>query len=119
LLPLTLVSATYPPLVFFGGFGMTLAGTVLWGLGMGVQESIIPAAVSTMVPRDRRPSAYGIFTAGYGIFWFIGSVILGRLYDISILALVLFSVIAQVVAIPFFLRVRNSGTTESTLTGSS
>jgi predicted MFS family arabinose efflux permease len=74
---------------------------------MGVHESIIPAAVATMVPRERRASAYGIFTASYGIFWFVGSVTLGRLYDVSMFALILFSVIAQVVAIPFFLKVRN------------
>lgn len=107
LAPLTVISAASAPMVFLGGFGMTLAGTALWGLGMGVHESIIPAAVATMVPRERRPSAYGIFTAGYGIFWFVGSVILGRLYDVSLLALILFSVIAQIVAIPFFLKVRN------------
>lgn len=108
LLPLTVISAASAPMVFLGGFGITLAGTALWGLGMGVHESIIPAAVSTMVPRERRPSAYGIFTAGYGIFWFVGSVILGRLYDVSMLALILFSVITQLVAIPFFLNVRNA-----------
>lgn len=109
LVPLTVISAASAPMVFLGGFGMTLAGTALWGLGMGVHESIIPAAVATMVPRERRPSAYGIFTAGYGVFWFLGSVILGRLYDVSMLALILFSVIAQLVAIPFFLKVRNAG----------
>jgi MFS family permease len=108
LLPLTIISAASAPMVFLGGFGLTLAGTALWGLGMGVTESIIPAAVATMVPAERRPSAYGIFTAGYGIFWFLGSVILGRLYDVSIFALILFSMAAQLAAIPFFLKVRNS-----------
>ena len=112
LLPLTLVSAASAPLVFLGGFGMSLAGTALWGLGMGVHESIIPAAVSSMVPRERRPSAYGIFTAGYGVFWFLGSVVLGRLYDVSMLSLILFSVVTQLLAIPFFLRVRNTGSSE-------
>lgn len=108
LLPLTVISAASAPMVFLGGFGVTLAGTALWGLGMGVNESIIPAAVSTMVPRERRPSAYGIFTAGYGIFWFIGSVILGRLYDVSMLGLISFSIATQLIAIPFFLKVRNA-----------
>jgi predicted MFS family arabinose efflux permease len=107
LLPLTLISAASAPMVFLGGFGVTLAGTALWGLGTGVNESIIPAAVAIMVPRERRPSAYGIFTAGYGLFWFVGSVILGRLYDVSMLALILFSVVTQLVSIPLFLRVRN------------
>jgi MFS family permease len=113
LIPLTVISAASAPMVFLGGFGMTLAGSALWGLGMGVHESIIPAAVATMVPRERRPSAYGIFTAGYGIFWFVGSVILGRLYDVSMLALILFSIITQLAAIPFFIKVRNASSSGS------
>jgi len=106
LVPLTIISAASAPLVFLGGFWLALFGSALWGLGMGVHESIIPAAVATMVPQQRRPSAYGIFTAGYGVFWFIGSVIIGRLYDISVPALIIFSVVAQMVAIPLFLNVR-------------
>lgn len=73
---------------------------------MGVHESIIPAAIATMVPHDRRPSAYGIFTTGYGVFWFIGSVIIGKLYDASISGLIVFSVVLQLAAIPFFMNVR-------------
>jgi predicted MFS family arabinose efflux permease len=72
---------------------------------MGVHESIIPAAVATMVPQQRRPSAYGTFTAGYGIFWFVGSVIIGKLYEVSLPALVGFSVLAQLAAIPIFLAI--------------
>jgi MFS family permease len=106
LVPLTIISAASAPLVFLGGFWLALVGSALWGLGMGVHESIIPAAVATMVPQQRRPSAYGLFTAGYGLFWFIGSVIIGRLYDFSISALIVFSVVAQLVAIPVFMNVR-------------
>lgn len=106
LIPLTVISAASAPLVFFGGFWLALIGSALWGLGMGVHESIIPAAVATMVPQQRRPSAYGLFTAGYGIFWFIGSVVLGILYDIWLPAVVIFSVTLQLIAIPIFLSLR-------------
>jgi MFS family permease len=108
LVPLTIISAASAPIVFLGGFWLALTGSALWGLGMGVHESIIPAAVATMVPQERRPSAYGIFTAAYGIFWFVGSVVIGRLYDVSITALIMFSVITQLIAIPMFLRVRKA-----------
>jgi MFS family permease len=107
LVPLTVISAASAPLVFLGGFGVALAGVALWGLGMGVHESMIPAAVATMVPTERRPSAYGIFTGAYGIAWFVGSVVIGRLYDVSLAAVVGFSVAAQVVAIPIFVTVRS------------
>jgi len=105
LVPLTLIAASSAPLVFLGGFWLALIGSALWGLGMGVHESIIPAAVASVVPQQRRPSAYGIFTAGYGVCWFIGSVIIGRLYDVSVFALIVFSVLAQMVAIPIFVNV--------------
>jgi MFS family permease len=57
LIPLTLVGAAYAPLVFLGGFWPALVGVSLWGLGMGVHESIIPAAVGPMVSANRRASA--------------------------------------------------------------
>jgi len=105
LVPLTVISALSAPLVFLGGFWQALIGAALWGLGMGAHESIIPAAVALMVPPQRRPSAYGLFTAGYGLFWFAGSVTLGALYDVSLTAVVAFSILAEAAAIPIFLRV--------------
>jgi MFS family permease len=106
LVPLTVVSALFAPLVFLGGFWPGLVGVALWGLGMGVHESIIPAAVAPMVPLHRRASAYGLFTAAYGVFWFLGSVAIGALLAVSTGAVVVFCVVAELAALPFFLRVR-------------
>jgi MFS family permease len=103
LVVLTLVSALFAPLVFLGGFWAALVGAGIWGLGMGVHESIIPAAVAPMVPAQRRASAFGLFTAGYGIFWFIGSAAIGILYDISLPAVIAFCIITQVAAVPVFI----------------
>jgi MFS family permease len=105
LIPLTFITAAFAPLVFFGGFAAVLFGAALWGLGMGVHESIVPAAVATMVPVQRRPSAYGLFTAGYGVAWFVGSAIMGVLYDWSITAVVAFCVVLELAAIPIFVAV--------------
>jgi MFS family permease len=106
LIPLTILSALFVPLVFLGGFWAALVGVALWGLGMGVHESIIPAAVALMVPVQRRTSAYGLFTAGYGIFWFLGSVVIGILYSVSLPLLIAFCLIVELAAIPLFLLVR-------------
>ena len=99
------LSAFFAPLVFWGGFKLALLGMVLWGIGMGSLESIIKAALAEMVPRDRRATGFGLFNAGFGLFWFLGSVLMGWLYDFSLGALVAFSVAAQLLAIPFFLAV--------------
>ncbi len=105
LIPLTLLSALFAPLVFLGGFWAALAGAALWGLGMGVHESIIPAAVAPLVSPQRRASAYGLFTAGYGLFWFLGSAAIGILYDQSVPATIAFCVASELAAIPFFFAV--------------
>jgi MFS family permease len=106
LIPLTFISIASAPLVFLGGFNWALVGAALWGLGMGVHESIIPAAVATMVPQERRPSAYGLFTAAYGIFWFLGSAAIGFLYDVSVQYAVIFCVATGLASLPFFFAVR-------------
>lgn len=110
LVPLTILSALFAPLVFLGGHWAALAGIALWGLGIGVHESIIPAAVAQMVPVNRRASAYGLFTAGYGIFWFLGSVVIGVLYGVSLPLLIAFSMVAEFAAIPFFFLTRRQMT---------
>jgi predicted MFS family arabinose efflux permease len=99
------LAAFFAPLVFLGGFHLALAGMALWGLGMGAQESIIKAALAEMVPRDRRATGYGWFSAGFGLCWFLGSALMGLLYEVSLPALIAFSVIMQLLAIPVFLRV--------------
>jgi MFS family permease len=105
LVPLTIVSTLFAPLAFLGGFWPALCGAALWGLGMGVHESIVPAAVAPMVPPARRASAYGLFTAVYGFSWFAGSAVIGILYDVSIPAVIAFCIAAELAAVPFLLAV--------------
>lgn len=106
LIAAALISSIFAPLVFLGGFYFALLGMALWGVGMGAQESIMRAAIAGMVSMDRRGSAYGIFNAGYGVFWFLGSALMGILYDISIPSLIVFSVVAQLASVPLLLLVR-------------
>lgn len=106
LIPLTVVAALYAPLVFLGGFWAVLVGVSLWGLGMGVQESLIPAAVAPMVSADRRASAYGLFTSVYGTTWVLGSIVIGVLVTVSPAGLVAFCMASELAAIPFIVAVR-------------
>jgi MFS family permease len=102
----TLLTALFAPLVFLGGAVLAGVGMVLWGLGMAAQESIVKAAITHMVGAERRATAYGLFDTGFGVCWFVGSVVLGVLYDHSIPALVTFSVVLQLAALPALLWTR-------------
>ena len=101
----TLLSAPFSVLVFQAhSVLLILLGIALWGIGMGAQESILKAAVTNMVPKASRATGYGIFELSFGVFWFLGSWLLGALYDISIPLMAAVSVTAQLLAIPFYLK---------------
>lgn len=99
LVPVTLVVAAYAPLAFLGGFGLALAGTLLWGIGLGAHESVMQAAVAHMVAPERLASAYGLFGVVFGAAWFAGSAALGALYDRSVFAAAVVAVASQLCAV--------------------
>ena len=96
----TLVSAAAAPLVFLGGFAAAVLGMACWGIGTGAQESVMRATVSQLAPQHRRATAFGIFNAVYGVAWFAGSVLLGVLYDLSIVMVAMVSMALQALAVP-------------------
>lgn len=87
--------------VFFllTGFYGIFIGVALWGIAMGAQESILKAVISQIVPKERRATAYGVFYTVFGTSWFLGSIILGLLYERNILSLVVFSSSMEIIAI--------------------
>lgn len=103
------------PLLALAGRWETAAGLIvaerlgiaLWGIGMGVQESVVRAAIASMIPADRRGTAYGAFNAVYGLAWFAGSALMGVLYDVSLAWLVAFSVVGQLAAVPILFALRS------------
>ncbi|HHX38103.1 MAG TPA: MFS transporter [Clostridiaceae bacterium] len=91
--------------IFIFGFhsrGPIILGVLLWGIGMGAQESIFKAVVTNLLPKQQRAFGYGLFEFSFGIFWFLGSWLVGALYDISLPALIVISVAAQLLSIPLY-----------------
>jgi MFS family permease len=46
---------------------------VLWGIGMGAQDSLLKAVLAGVVPIEKRSTAFGVFDTGFGVAWFLGS----------------------------------------------
>ncbi len=99
LLPAILIAAVTAPLVFLGTKWFAIGGAICWGLALGVETSALNAGIARLVPDRMRASAFGIFSAVFGIAWFVGSAALGALYDISLTALVGVSVAAELLAL--------------------
>ncbi len=88
LIGVTALAALSTPLLFSNSLIAAVIGVVIWGIALGAQESIMRAAVVQLVPGDQRGSAYGLFNAGFGLCWFVGSAVFGWLYDVSLLGLI-------------------------------
>lgn len=95
-----LISAAAAPFVFLGSVYFALIGMILWGIGMSAQGSLFQAMLTGVIPPQKRSTAFGLFDTGYGIAWFLGSAVMGLLYDKSILAVAVFSVVLQLAAVP-------------------
>ena len=100
------LAALFAPCVFLGGFSLALMGMILWGLGLGAQDSLLKAVLVNVIPADKRGTGFGVFDTVFGVAWFAGSAAMGILYDKSIPALVIFSVVLQLTALPFFVLAR-------------
>ena len=97
------------PIAFFAfstSYSSVLIGMALWGVVLGVQETIMRAAVADLAPIERRGFAYGVFNTMYGAGWGLGGVVMGLLYSHSISYLIMFSVAMELVSIPIFVMIR-------------
>jgi MFS family permease len=104
----TALASLFVPLVFLDNYYFLLIGMILWGIGLGAQESIMRAVVANLVQMNKRGTAYGILNIWFGVFWFLGSALMGFLYDISLISLIIFSMGIQLAAIPILFAVKNA-----------
>ncbi|MBC7347314.1 MAG: MFS transporter, partial [Clostridia bacterium] len=81
---LPLFTLPIPFLVFSYDYRLALAGVIFWGAAMGMQETVMRAALAEIVPAKRRGLAYGMFNTAYGLAWFLGSTAMGILYGLAV-----------------------------------
>jgi MFS family permease len=108
LLAVPLLTLPIPFLVFSHSYSLVLIGMVLWGVVMGVQETVMRAAIADLTPIERRGFAYGMFNTAYGVGWFLGAALMGLLYELSVNYLILFVVVMELISIPLFFAVKRA-----------
>jgi MFS family permease len=102
----TLISMLSLPLGFLGGPTAILAGVACWATGIGAQDAILRSGIAQVISMNKRGSAFGAFNGVYGVMWFVGSAIMGFLYDRSVMAVVVFGLTLQLAAAALFFSLR-------------
>lgn len=100
------VSLLALPFGFLGGAAGVYVSVACWAIGLGAQDATLRSGISQVVSMNKRGTAFGAFNAAYGVLWFLGSVTMGLLYDFSLVALVVFGMVAQLVAAGLFIWLR-------------
>jgi MFS family permease len=102
----TLISMLSLPLGFLGGPVAAAVGVACWATGIGAQDATLRSGIARVVSMNKRGSAFGAFNGIYGVMWFLGSAIMGFLYDRSLIAVVIFGVTLQLAAAASFFWLR-------------
>lgn len=102
LVVLPVLCAVIPALAFADALWAVVAGALLWGAALGIQESTLRATIADLIPRSHRATAYGIYAAILGVAAAIGGALAGLLYTESLTALVAVTAIIQAAALIFF-----------------
>jgi MFS family permease len=79
-----LAGAGYAPLVWSSSASapwLAVAGVGMWTLTLAATESIGKAMIATIVPKSERGRAFGLYYLIWGVAWWLGSILLGALYD--------------------------------------
>ncbi len=91
LITIPLFTFPIPILAFSNNYYMVIISALLLGAVMGTHETIMRAAIANLSFVEHRGVAYGIFGTIYGIAWFMGSTIVGFVYNFSILDIIIFT----------------------------
>ncbi len=79
-----LAGAAYGPLAFSAGAHtpyLAIGGVALWSVVAAATDSIAKAMIAAIVPKNQRGRAYGLYYLVFGVAWWVGSLLLGALYD--------------------------------------
>jgi MFS family permease len=112
LLVVPVLAAAITPLAFARSLPLAVAGVLVWGAVMGVQESVLRAAVADLIPSARRGTAYGIFAAAIGAAALVGGILTGALYETHLPLLVAVVAGIQVAALVLYVVWSRGGRSE-------
>jgi hypothetical protein len=91
------------PLGFLGGQTGGILAVLCWGAGMGVQDATLRSGIAQVVSMNKRGHAFGAFNGVFGVMWFIGSSVMGLLYNADrVVTLVAFGLVMQLAAAIIF-----------------
>ena len=84
---------------------MIILGMIIFGIIIGVHETIMRSAIADITPFNKRGTSYGIFNACYGLALLGGSAFTGYLYNLNQLgAIKIFTCAVELIALFLYVK---------------
>jgi len=96
------LSALIPLFAFSMNIALVAVSVLLWGIVMGIHETIMKSAIADLTPMKKRGTGYGIFNTVYGAAMFVGASLMGVLYDVSLPLLIGVTIGIELLVVPIF-----------------
>jgi len=103
LLVIPLVTVLLPALVLGSSLPLIILGMVVFGIILGLHETIMRSAIADLTPFHKRGTSYGVFNASYGLALLAGAAVMGWMYDQNLnIAIASLTVVSEIVALVIF-----------------
>lgn len=103
LLAIPVLSTATALLAFSLTPSVAIAGSLAWGVGIGIFETVLRASIAESTALERRGQVYGVLNAVFGTAWFVGSAVMGILYDVSLGHIASYVIIVEAAAVAAYL----------------
>lgn len=112
LLFIPLATILLPVLTLGRSVKLIVAGMVLFGIIMGMHETIMRSAIADITPFHKRGTGYGVFNAGYGIALLGGAALMGMFYDMkAIWMITAMTFLTEIIALILYIKMRKMSKT--------
>ncbi|MBZ4669847.1 MAG: major Facilitator Superfamily protein [Oscillospiraceae bacterium] len=108
LMVLPAVSLLLPVLTLSHSAILIAIGMIVFGIVMGIHETVMRSAIADVTPFDKRGTGYGVFNTGYGLALMIGASLMGLFYDMNMTgAIIAFTFATEIIAAILYFKMNN------------
>jgi predicted MFS family arabinose efflux permease len=99
LMALPVITLFLPVLTLSHSTPLIIIGMIIFGIIMGIHETVMHSAIADVTPYDKRGTGYGVFNTSYGLALMGGAALMGLLYDMNMTGgIIAFTFISEIVA---------------------
>jgi len=99
LIVIPVLSLFIPILGFVNNIVFIISSVVLWGIVMGIHETIMKSSIADLTHFKKRGLGYGVFNTAYGLAMLFGSTLTGLLYKTNLALVIVLIVVVQIGAL--------------------